>query len=145
MELQTIDIAAVTSTFVTYQEHEDAKSAAETSLSGLGDKPALPQYVAAESDYSGVVDSRNGWESDKAEYEEAIASRTILLSEQEDLILEKLPPNTWVRIDLDPEGAHDYYWLGYNTNSATGYTEYLRVTPGATEPVTPLTHNMDAE
>lgn len=146
MELQTIDLTAVTANFTTWKTHKDELESATTDLAAIGDKPALPTHVDNVSeDYDSAITARNTWESDKAGYEDAIASRTTLKAEQEALLIAKLPPNTWVRVDLDPEGSHDYYWIGYNTNDAPGYTQYIRLQAGETAPVTPLTHNMDAE
>ena len=143
---QALNITAVTENFETWKGYKDNLETAETNLAGIGSKPSLPSFVDdVAEDYDAAVTARTTWETNKALYENQIASYTSLKAAEEALLIDKLPPNMWVQVDLDPEGSGDFYWIGYNTNDEANYQEYIRLEEGESQPGTPLTHNMDAE
>lgn len=145
MDFPGISIADITEVFLLWLTKKTSEDAAQTSLDGLGDKPDLPQYVDADADYNDIVAERAEWESDLIDFTEARNSNRVQrLAYESDLISSYLPPNTWVRVDADISGATDYYWIGYNTNTAPDYVKHLRALNQDGEPATPLTENMDA-
>lgn len=142
---KVLDIDGIIANFNTWNTAETNRATAQSNYDGLGDKPDLPSFVDnVAEDYTAQTDARATWETNKQTYLDQIASYTSQKAAAEALLLEKLVPNMWLQIDADTGGGTDYHWIGYNTNDAVGYEIYLRHQAGATQPSTPLTHNMDA-